>query len=188
MTNTQTTLPLGTISHGTMRVQDTMPALLSALDGIRLSPEDRQTCDEVQQCLDTWIALDELFVDAEENILTELARSAASVDADDLLFDLETNMHETLIPLAEGYVPDYCYVGSHPGDGSDLGVWICEDLFDDTTQGSYDGYCWRLRENNHPDEENIPDDMSHALAVHDHGNATLYRRSGRQWAECWAIV
>ena len=177
-----TTLELGTISHGTMRVQDTMPALLSALDGIRLSAEDRQTCDEVQRCLDTWIALDALFVDEED------PGSAASADADDLLFDLEIEMNDTLIPLAESYVPDYCYVGSHPGDGSDLGVWPCEDLFGDATQGSYDGYCWRLGENNHPDEETIPADMTHALSANDHGNATLYRRSGRRWTECWAIV
>jgi hypothetical protein len=176
-----TTLELGTISHGTMRVQDTMPALLSALDGIKLSAADRQTCDGVQRCLDTWIAADDEETDSDN-----------AADADDLLFDLsvsaEVEMNETLIPLAEGYVPDYCYVGSHPGDGSDLGVWPCQDLFDDTTQGSYDGYCWRLRENNHPTDETIPADMSHALAVNDHGNATLYRRSGSRWMECWAIV
>jgi hypothetical protein len=175
--NKPTTLELGTISHGTMRVQDTMPALLSALDGIRLSAEDRQTCDEVQRCLDTWIAID-----------GEGADSDNAADADDLLFDLEVEMNETLIQLAEGYVPDYCYVGAHPGDGADLGVWPCEDLFDDTTQGSYDGYCWRLRENNHPDEETIPADMTHALSANDHGNATLYSRSGRRWTECWSIV
>jgi hypothetical protein len=180
--NKPTTLELGTISHGTMRVQDTMPALLSALDGIRLSAADRQTCDEVQRCLETWIALDALFVDAEDQ------DSAASADADDLLFDLEIEMNDTLLPLAESYVPDYCYVGSHPGDGSDLGVWVCEDLFDDTTQGSYDGYCWRLRENNHPTEETIPADMTHALSANDHGNATLYRRGGRGWTECWSTV
>ena len=172
-----TTLVLGTISHGTMRVQDTMPALLSALDGIRLSAEDRQTCDEVQRCLETWIAADADGPDSNH-----------PADADDLLFDLEMEMNETLLPLAESYVPNYCYVGSHPGDGSDLGVWPCEDLFDDTTQGSYDGYCWRLGENHHPTEETIPADMTHALSANDHGNATLYRRSGRRWTECWAIV
>jgi hypothetical protein len=173
-----TTLELGTISHGTMRVQDTMPALLSALDGIRLSAADRQTCSGVEQSFDAWIAVD-----------AEAYRAVSGPwDADDLLCDLEIEMNDTLLPLAESYVPDYCYVGSHPGDGSDLGVWPCEDLFDDTTQGSYDGYCWRLRENNHPTEETIPADMTHALAANDHGNATLYRRSGRRWTECWSIV
>ena len=165
-----TTLELGTISHGTMRVQDTMPALLSALDGIRLSAADRQTCSGVERSLNAWVAVDGAHA------------------ARRLLFDLEMEMNETLIPLAESYVPDYCYVGSHPGDGSDLGVWPCEDLFDDTTQGSYDGYCWRLGENTHPTEVTIPDDMSHALSVNDHGNATLYRRGGRGWTECWSTV
>jgi len=176
--NKPTTLELGTISHGTMRVQDTMPALLSALDGIRLSAADRQTCNGIQRSLDAWIAVD----------AKAYRDSQGPWDADDLLFDLETEMYDTLIPLAESYVPDYCGIGSHPGDGSDLGVWVCEELLDDTTQGSYDGYCWRLRENNHPTEETIPADMSHALAVNDHGNATLYARGADGWTECWSIV
>jgi len=180
-----TTLELGTISHGTMRVEDTMPPLLAALDGIRLSAEDRQTCDEVQRCLDTWVAADGEETDS-DNPGTIIAGCAPC--ADDLLFDLEIEMCDTLIPLAESYVPDYCYVGSHPGDGSDLGVWPCEDLFDDTTQGSYDGYCWRLGENNHPTDETIPADMSHALSVNDHGNATLFARTSGGWTECWSIV
>ena len=177
--NKPTTLELGTISHGTMRVQDTMPALLSVLDGIRLSAEDRRTCEALGRSLDTWFEVD-----------NEESDSDNPEDADDLLFDLEEEMNDTLLPLAQSYVPDYCYVGSHPGDGSDLGVWPCDELFDDTTQGSYDGYCWRLRENNHPTEETIPADMSHALAVNDHGNATLYRRSEsrKYWMECWSIV
>jgi hypothetical protein len=154
------TLEIGTIIHGTMRVQDTMPALLSALDGIALSAKDRRKCNELQRDLDAW-----------------------SSD------DAEEELYETLIPLAESYVPDYCYLGSHPGDGSDLGVWPCEEIFDDTRQGSYDGFCWRLRENNHhPDEESIPADMSHALAVNGRGNATLYARGQDGWTECWSLV
>ena len=180
--NKPTTLELGTISHGTMRVQDTMPALLSALDGIRLSAKDRRTCDDVQQCLDEWIAADDKATDSDNPADADYLMLAAHIS------HLEMEMNETLIPLAQEYVPDYCGIGSHPGDGSDLGVWVCDELLHDTTQGSYDGYCWRLRENNHPTEETIPADMSHALAVNDHGNATLYRRSGSRWTECWSIV
>jgi|TARA_R110000824_G_scaffold262632_1_gene451331 hypothetical protein len=172
-----TTLELGTIIHGTMRVQDTMPALLSALDGIRLTGPEKEWCEEIQDCLDTWIEVD-----------AEGTDSAATTDAEGILSDLEAYMNDTLIPLADSHAPDYCYVGSHPGDGSDLGVWPCEDLFDDTTQGSYDGYCWRLRENNHPTEETIPADMTHALAASDHGNATLFARGADGWTECWSIV
>ena len=170
-------LKIGTISHGTMKVQDTAPALLAALDSIKLSAEDRNTCFEVEQCLDTLREAIDDGVDSDNQ-----------AEIEGCISDLEVEMYDVLVPLAETYAPDYCYVGSHPGDGSDLGVWPCEDLFDDTTQGSFDGSCWRLRTNNHPSEENIPDDMSHALSVNDHGNATLYRRSGSDWAECWAIV
>jgi hypothetical protein len=179
-----TTLQLGTIIHGTMRVEDTMPALLSTLDGIRLTGPDKEYCDDVQQSMDEWIEADDKATDSDN-----------PADADDLMLaahiaHLEMEMNETLLPLAESYAPDYCYVGSHPGDGSDLGVWPCEELFDDTTQGSFDGYCWRLGENNHPGEETIPADMTHALAVNDHGNATLFARASRGlgWIECWSIV
>ena len=168
------TLELGTISHGTMRTEDILPALLAALDGVELSAEDRQTCDEIQEHVDAW---DE----------------GATIEADDLHLAahteyLEVEMYDTLIPIAEDYVPDYCYIGSHPGDGSDLGVWPCDELLDDTTQGSYDGCCWRLKVNNHPTEETIPDDMTHALAVNDHGNATLYARGADGWTVCWSVV
>ena len=176
-----TTLELGTISHGTMRVEDTMPPLLAALDGIRLSAEDRQTCDDVQQCLNEWIAADDKATDSDN-----------PADADDLMLaahiaHLEMEMNETLIPLAESYAPDYCYVGSHPGDGSDLGVWPCEELLDDTSQGSYDGCCFRSTEPPWPSPR-LSRDHSHWLQINDHGNATLYRRSGSGWTECWSIV
>lgn len=179
--NKPTTLELGTISHGTMRVQDTMPALLSALDGIRLSAKDRRTCDDVQQCLDEWIAADDKATDSDNPADADYLMLAAHIS------HLEMEMNETLIPLAQEYVPDYCGIGSHPGDGSDLGVWVCDELLDDTTQGSYDGYCFRSTESPWP-SPGLSLDHSHWLQINDHGNATLYRRSGSRWTECWSIV
>jgi len=31
---------------------------------------------------------------------------------------------DALIDKLQQYAPAFCYVGMHPGDGSDLGVWI----------------------------------------------------------------
>lgn len=167
------TLELGTISHGTMRAEDILPALLSALDGVKLSAEDRQTCDEIQEHVDAW---DE----------------GATIEADDLRLAahteyLEVEMDETLIPIAEDYVPDYCYIGSHPGDGSDLGVWPCDELLDDTTQGSYDGCCFRSTESPWS-SPGLSLDHSHWLQINDHGNATLYARGADGWTVCWSYV
>ena len=184
MRTTPRTLELGTSSQGTAMADDIVPALLAALDHVALAAEDRRMCNELQRDLDAWSTESD---DADSsNPGTIIA--GCSPRSDELACEIEAMLYETLMPLAECYAPDYCYLGSHPGDGSDLGVWPCEEILDDTRQGSYDGFCWRLQENNHPDEETIPADMSHALAVNDHGNATLYARGQDGWTECWSIV
>lgn len=157
----QRTLDLGSYSHGTMREEDLIPSFLSIAEDLRMSKADRQT-------------------------VRQIARRAQAEDyyeSEDAAEDCQT-----LFDVLGNYCPDYCYFGAHPGDGSDYGVWVVEDLLQDTTQGSYDGYVYRLS----ADEELSEVDRSYtyALQVNDHGNATLYRRVGKrnQWREVWAIV
>ena len=118
ITNANSTLELGTICPGTMKAADIMPALLAALDRLALSAEDRRMCDELQRDLD-----------------------ACSLCSE------ETELYDTLIQLAERYAPDHCYLGSHPGDGVDFGVWPCNARGIELSSRETDGWgtaCWSI--------------------------------------------
>jgi hypothetical protein len=113
-----TTLPLGSVSHGTMRPEDVIPALGDALSSIRLSRADRTALGAIMR-----------------------AHEARDYDADlsdenDPCYDVEA-----LFDMAQGYTPEYCSFGAHEGDGSDYGVWPAFDaLEDDARSGEiFDG-------------------------------------------------
>jgi hypothetical protein len=80
---------------------------------------------------------------------------------------------DELFDILNQYVPDYCYFGAHPGDGSDFGVWICDEaLQEDIHTGTIlavDG----LEEVSEKlaNEGRIP---GMVLETTDHGNQTLY--------------
>ena len=99
-----TTLPIGSISHGTMRPEDLIPTFLSEAESLRLSKAERATVREI----------------------------AKRHNADDYDYDSEEAGYdlEELFDLLSNHVPDYCYFGSHPGDWADYGVWISEDIAD----------------------------------------------------------
>lgn len=157
-----TTLRLGTISEGTLRPEDLIPAYLSALDGIRLSKAERKTVRDVRY---------------------EWERSAVDYDgADELIEDL-TN-------IIDAHCPDYAYFGTSEGDGACFGVWadiasaqedargnprniITNDGPDD--DGGFPGAAKSRG-------------LDYFLRVNDHGNATLYRRAGNRWIEVWSVV
>ena len=170
MTRTKPTmLAIGSISTGTLRVEDILPAVLDALGDLRLTREERAVVMQARGELEQW----EEFIDDPD----EGARE-----------DLETTLYVTLFDIADAHCPDYCYFGGHPGDGADIGVWPAWDsLSGDSSDPGYtggpegDGYVSDARDTAGPGH-------THALEVNDHGNATLYRRVGTRWVECWSIV
>jgi len=164
--NRQTTLSIGTISSGTLRLEDLLPALLSELSALRLSRADRATVRTIAR--------------RSENI-------EDYYESDDPDGTSAADDYQDLVILADNYCPDYCYFGSTEGDGAEIGIWPISDLLRDNRQTSYDGEVWRGRENETPSAA-VPRDYAYFLAVNDHGNATLYRRSGRTWTEVWAVV
>jgi hypothetical protein len=95
---------------------------------------------------------------------------------DDVASDLEA-----LFDALDEYAPPYFYFGAHPGDGSDYGFWLREDLRDDPD--AFDG----LRVSG---LDEVPADyIGEILEVNDHGNVSLYvkSRNGRLRA-VWGIV
>lgn len=155
-----TVLQLGSISTGSCRFEDIAPELVSALEALRLSRADRATLRQLSAEVDAFYAF--------EN------ENGPQPDGE------EEDVLSEIYDLAQAYAPDYCYVGSHPGDGADIGCWPSEEILDGPG-GYYSGEVASSR-------ESATSDHSHALEVNDHGNATLYRRAGRRWVECWSVV
>ena len=176
------TLEIGSLSTGSLRVEDILPAMLDALGDLRLSRAERQQVTKITQKWET----------RPDDIATTPCPcpecSGVENNGDSAEWCLEYDLNETLFDIANAHCPDYCYFGSHPGDGADFGVWPCEEVLEPGPQGGYDGLVYRsTRYCNGPDEP-VPLEYTHFLAANDHGNATLYRRAGTRWIACWSIV
>ncbi len=181
-TTPRRTLSIGTISSGTLRPEDLIEAFLSELRPLRLSRQDRAAFRKLER---EYEAIDP---DADP---TDDDPDPAEV-LSDILGEIEV--------IAESYVPDYCYLGATEGDGAEIGVWPVTEALEPTShQGGYDGNIWRsanlpnenaeeMHSFRHLNGAGSPCTFTHWLHVNDHGNATLYRRSGRTWREVWAVV
>lgn len=116
----------GSISHGTLRPQDLVPAFLSAL-------EDYGSEADYDRALDEWLLLN--IEDAtlaeddshEEELKNALLDRRPYYPPDDhpLWSGEQTSyfLNETLWAKLGNVAPDGYYFGSHPGDGSDFGFW-----------------------------------------------------------------
>ena len=106
------TLTIGSIISGTCRAEDIIPELLDCANELRLTRAERAVVREIERRIEK----------APEDYY-------ATEDAD---FD-----REDLENILQGYCPEYFYLGAHPGDGADLGVWPCEDsLNEDRRNGT----------------------------------------------------
>jgi hypothetical protein len=108
---------LGSVSSGTMRPEDLIPAFLSVCDGIRLSSEDRAK-------------------------VSEKARESAKEG----YYETEQPCHDLteLWDILNSYSPPFFYFDSHPGDGADYGFWLSEDSLRDAIR---DGEVWEDKDN-----------------------------------------
>lgn len=93
------TVELGSVISGTHRPQDLIPAFVQCLRD--LGVQDMQL-SYIEDCMGE----EEYFESGQ-----------AQVD-----------LHEYLFDLLDGQAPPYCYFGTHPGDGSDFGFWVCEEV------------------------------------------------------------
>ena len=162
---TKRTFDIGTISEGTLRTEDIGASLIWHLDQINLDTND----------FDTYRKLKLEFSTAAYGLMTKCDSHIEHI-------------YDEMKAIADNYLPDYCYLGMNIGDGADFGVWPDDALFEDTTQGSFDGYVYRSTIETNSVEEHVPAGYSHYLAINDHGNCTLWARNGDTWKECWAIV
>lgn len=172
-----TTLPLGTISEGTLRPEDLIPAYLDALDGIRLTKAERATVRTVRA----------RYEKAEQSD-TQDGESTSYYADENSSFDIDD-----LTQILDSHCPDYTYFGSLEGDGACFGVWASiESLEEDSRFGdngvvkidagdAFPVYSRDTKE--HPSQK-----ANYVMSVTDHGNVTLYRRAGNRWIEVWSVV
>lgn len=150
---------IGSISSGTMREEDLIPAFMSVLED--LNPDKAKELREQNPDVFEW-----LDGDCPDEV-------GCPEDTDWLL--------ETLCDALNDCAPPYFYFGSHPGDGADYGFWLDED-FQQKFKDDGGLIVSDLSEvPEHPD-------CAEVLLVNDHGNMTLYAVDGDKLNEVWSIV
>ena len=98
----------GSISHGTMRNEDVLPKLMSAL-----FKEDPQKARQIWQENPEFL---EALCDK------ECGKDNSWWESEDANY-----IADELFDVMNDYAPEGHYFGSHPGDGSDYGYWKHED-------------------------------------------------------------
>ncbi len=145
---------IGSVSHGTCNPEHLIPRFLDVLEELD-GQAHRKFQAQWSEIIDTLGEMDNAAHDAEQ----------------------DNECLEELFNKLEEYAPPYFYFGSHPGDGSDYGFWLSEEMIRD-----FDG----LKVD---DTGEVPEDYSgEVLHVNDHGNLTLYTANRGQLTEVWAIV
>jgi hypothetical protein len=162
---------IGSVSHGTMRPEDLIPAFLDTLDelveAMSLDAKGREleTCERVA-------GLNRRLGDIEQR-MESVPDYFESEEADRDL--------ETLFDLLNDFAPPYCHFGAHEGDGSDYGFWpsldsLNEDMEDGAVLKVDAGDEW---------PNPLPEGIEYVAEVNDHGNVTLFTPDG---SEVWSIV
>lgn len=142
-------LALGSWSEGSTRTEDWADAALSMAAYVGIA--DHDACDVIRGELDT------------------LAENDDNEWADAALANLSDAV-DTLIDALQEYAPIYCYVGAHPGDGADFGVWLSQDALREAMRASVsvEGY----GHNGVREYINVVDRV--IIDVNDHGNVSVY--------------
>lgn len=146
---------LGSVSSGTMRNEDLIPAFLDMAEeltkGARGYGEHRK----------------------------KLAAIRRRANKGDVYFESEEadyDLHECLFDMLNEFAPPYCSFGSHEGDGANYGFWFDNDSFEEAVR---DGEVLKVNDawDGKPfwDMSDTPQYVAH---VNDHGNLTLYNMKG----------
>src|SRR5690349_17755964 len=91
---------LGSVSSGTMREEDLIPAFIWTAKHLKLTKSERAEIRRIEKATET----------------------DGYYGSEDAGFDL----NETLFDILDNHALPYFYFGSHPGDGADYGYWLSE--------------------------------------------------------------
>lgn len=96
---------IGSISHGTMREEDLIPAFMWALEQL-----DAERAKAIR---------------ADNQDVFERLEAGEQADPDGCF------LNETLFDALNELAPPYFYFGSHSGDGADYGFWLSEGAIEE---------------------------------------------------------
>jgi len=155
---------LGSVSSGTMRVQDLIPAFMGVLE--QYAPEKAETLKDDHDEIFAWLDADEDEQDNEPDV------------ADDADIFLNESLWDALSELA----PPFVYFGSNPGDGADYGFWPSIESIDEAARFQ-DGLIKVSAGDEWPEDL---DGIDYVAEVNDHGNITLFDANTEE--EIWSAV
>lgn len=146
--------PYQEFSSGTLQMHEVLPALGEALQSVAVGP-DIKVAEAALDC--GGLELDE----------------CDEIELGNLLIEVLDTLQE--------YAPEYCYVGTHEGDGALYGVWPCvESVMDDIRFGEVLGV---------NDSGDIPSDYCGAVAViNERGNVEFGHAVNGEFTEIWSCV
>ncbi len=159
---------LGSVSHGTMREEDLIPAFMSELYRLKLVKHDFKPDETLGTLLKD---IESRLYDEDDNERPEYYDSEAAH------YDLEA-----LFDALDGFSPPYVHFGSHEGDGSDYGYWICFDSIED------DVHAGELERGDETPEPSERPEGSLYLHVNERGNCELYSLEDGAWVSVWSCV
>jgi len=117
------TVPMGSVSSGTHRNEDLIPAFADMLDSLK----------EARSLDSDYVAGNELGAAQEfariDMVLAEIEHHQQAdgyYDSEEAGGDLDLLFEEL-----NNFAPPCSYFGAHPGDGADFGFWLSEDVGED---------------------------------------------------------
>ncbi len=146
---------LGSISYGTMRKEDLIPVFIDTLEEL---DHDK----------------------ALTSIIKEGKKIIEQAEDDEDVWDSEDTsifLNEDLFFALGSFAPPWAYFGSYPGDSSDYGFWVMEDI-----ETEFDGLTVE-------DTSEVPEDYNgEVLHINERGNTTLYSATNGKLEEIWSVV
>lgn len=178
--NRRVEYPMGSVSSGTMRLKDLIPAFTSKLESLA-----RQTGIVPAKT-------------RKEHLKLVREIEARHVPDCDVRYrndaECPCEILESLFDVLNEYTGPYFYFGAYPGNGSDYGFWLSEDWDeafipmgkDDIPLGGKSDAPDSIQVS---DSSDIPSWFRGEVAVvNDHGNVTLYVKTSRSLREVWSVV
>ena len=145
-----TQFQLGSISHGTLRTQDLLPAFLETLTARGGKMPDDLECGKHIEYLN-WPSLDTTACDDDDKFW----------GSEEAMWDMEA-----LTDALQALCPTFVYFGTLEGDGSDFGFWADMDALDEA-----------LTRHDVPDPDRdgcqVLEDDGVIVQISDHGNVTV---------------